>query len=106
MCSGQKWKISRATGQTNLTDRMEDCTIGQVQLCEHESQTLEAFVAASHLSAKFDCPVAHHNFSFLATVHDYEISFIVYAEMTVFLFVVCCCFVCGFLPPPLFFFTP
>ena len=36
------------------------------------TQTLEAFVAASSLSAKFDCPVARHKFPLLATVHDFE----------------------------------
>ena len=35
--------------------------LAKVQLCEYENQTLEAFVAASRLSAKFDCPVAHQN---------------------------------------------
>ena len=39
--------------------------LATVQLCEYENQTLEAFVAASRLSAKFDCPVARHNFSAL-----------------------------------------
>ena len=43
-----------------------------MQLCEYENQTLEAFIAASRLSAKFDCPVARHNFSLLATAHDWE----------------------------------
>ena len=42
------------------------------QLCEYKNQTLEAFVVASRLSAKFDCPVAHQNCSFLATAHDCE----------------------------------
>ena len=28
---------------------MEDCSIGQGQLCESEYQTLESFVATSHL---------------------------------------------------------
>ena len=32
--------------------------------------TLEAFVAASCLYAKFDYPVARQNFSLLATAHD------------------------------------
>ena len=39
----------------------------RVQLCEYENQTLEAFVAASCLYAKFDCPVAYQNFSLLGT---------------------------------------
>ena len=43
-----------------------------MQLCEYENQTLEAFVVASHLSAKFDCPVARQNVSLLATAHDCE----------------------------------
>ena len=46
--------------------------LAKVQLCEFVNQTLEAFVAASRLSAKFDCPVAHQNFSLLATAHDHE----------------------------------
>ena len=43
-----------------------------MQLCEYGNQTLKAFVAASHLYAKFDCPVARQNVSLL--VHDCEIS--------------------------------
>ena len=39
-------------------EQKTDYSIAQVQLCEYENQTLEAFVAASRLSAKFDCPVA------------------------------------------------
>ena len=31
---------------------------------------MEVFVAVSRLSAKFDCPVAHQNISFLPTAHD------------------------------------
>ena len=49
----------------NVADRMED----------YENQTLEAFVAASRLYAKFDCPVACRNFSLLATAHDCETGF-------------------------------
>ena len=43
-----------------------------MQLREYENQTMEAFVAASHLSAKFDCPVARQNCSFLAPARDCE----------------------------------
>ena len=32
--------------------------LAKVQLCEHENQTLEAFVVASRLYTKFDCAVA------------------------------------------------
>ena len=39
----------------------------KVQMCE-----LEAFVAASRLYAKFDCPMARQNCSLLATAHDCE----------------------------------
>ena len=46
--------------------------LAKVQLCEYENQTLEAFVAASCLYAKFDCPVARQNLSLLATAHDCE----------------------------------
>ena len=35
--------------------------LATVQLYEYENQTLEAFVAASCLYAKFDCQVARHN---------------------------------------------
>ena len=35
--------------------------LAKVQLCEYQNQTLEAFVAANRLSAKFDCPVVHQN---------------------------------------------
>ena len=44
----------------------------KVQLCEYENQTLEAFVAASRLYAKFDCPMTHPDCSLLATAHDGE----------------------------------
>ena len=40
--------------------------LDKVQLCEYETQTLEAF----HSYAKFDCPVAHQIISLLATVHN------------------------------------
>ena len=46
--------------------------LAKVQLCEYENQTLEAFVAASRLYTKFDCPVARQSVSLLATAHDYE----------------------------------
>ena len=38
-------------------------SLAKVQLCEFKSQTLEAFVVASHLYAKFGCPVAHPIFA-------------------------------------------
>ena len=41
--------------------------LAKVQLCEYKNRTLEAFVAASHLYAKFDYAVARYNFSLLAT---------------------------------------
>ena len=43
-----------------------------MQLWEYENQSLEAFVAVTHSYAKFDCPLALQNISFLATVHDCE----------------------------------
>ena len=43
-------------------------------LCEDEDHTSEVFVVARHLYAKFDWPVAHQNFSALATGHDCETS--------------------------------
>ena len=46
--------------------------LAKVLLCEYENQTLEAFVAASRSYVKYDCAVAHQNFSLLATAHDCE----------------------------------
>ena len=46
--------------------------LAKVQLCEYENQTLEAFVAASSLYAKYDCTVVCQNLPFLATAHDYQ----------------------------------
>ena len=46
------------------------------QLCKNENHTLEAFIAARRLSAKFDCPVARQNCSLLAVAYDCETSFI------------------------------
>ena len=62
-------KILVGHWKSNLADRMEDCCIdlAKVHLCKYENQTLEAFAADSRLYAKFDCPVAHQNFSHLAT---------------------------------------
>ena len=51
---------------------LKTAPLAKVQLCEYENQTLEAFVAASCLYAKFDCPVACQNFSLLGTAHDCE----------------------------------
>ena len=53
------------TGQSNLADRMEDCSTGQRAVVEYENQTLEAYVAISCLYAKFDCPVACQNFTLI-----------------------------------------
>ena len=54
----------RVTGQSNLADRMEDCSIGEsAVVSEYENQTLEAFVAVSRLYIKFDCPVSRLKFS-------------------------------------------
>ena len=41
--------------------------LAKVQLYQYKNQTLEAFVAARRLYAKFDCPVAHQKFSLLLT---------------------------------------
>ena len=62
------WSLDNQTWQKEW----KTAQLAKVQLCEYENQTLEAFVAASCLSAKFDCPMAHHNFSLLATAHDCE----------------------------------
>ena len=53
-------------------DTGRHCSIAKAQLCEHENQTLKAFITASCLSNKFHCPVARENFSLLATAHDCE----------------------------------
>ena len=57
------------TGQSTLADRMEDCFIGQSASVWVRKQV---FDAVSRLYAKFDCPVAHRNISFLPTAHDCE----------------------------------
>ena len=44
-------------------------------MCEYEKQILEAFVAASRLSAKFDCPVDRQNVLLLASAHACETFF-------------------------------
>ena len=50
-------KLNRQNGRLHAS-------LAKVQLCEeNENQTLEAFVAASCLYAKFDCPVARQNVS-------------------------------------------
>ena len=46
--------------------------LAKVQMCEYENQTLETFVAASRLYARFDCTVAHQNFPLLSTAHVCE----------------------------------
>ena len=69
-------KFWQATGQLNLADRMKNCSTGQIAVVCVRKQTLEDFVVACRLYAKFDCPVARQNFSLLATVqlHDCEIG--------------------------------
>ena len=64
----------RATGQSNLAGRMEDCSSGQsAVVCEHENQTLEAFAAASQFVCQFELSSrARQNNSPLATAHDCE----------------------------------
>ena len=56
---------------------MKNGQLGKVQLCEYENKTLEAFVATRRSYDKFDCPVAHRNFSFLAPAHDCEIVWLI-----------------------------
>ena len=63
-------KFWRATGgQSNLSDRMEDCSIIW-QKCSCVS--IGSFVVVSRLYAKFDCPVSRQNFSLLFAAHDCE----------------------------------
>ena len=73
MRSRYKWATfgGPLDNQTWQTER-KTAPLAKVQLCEYKNQTLEAFVAASRLSAKFDCPVARQNVSLLATAHDCE----------------------------------
>ena len=74
---GKSEKFWRATGQSNLVDSME---LAKVQFYEYENQNLQAFVAANHLYAKFDCPVACQDFSqLLATAHDCETWLIIFS---------------------------
>ena len=65
-------KVLRTTGQSNLADRMVDCSTGQSAVVWVQNQTLEAFVTASHsVYAKFGCPVAPPEFStFGLAEHD------------------------------------
>ena len=65
-------KFWRATGQSNLADRMEDCSTSQKAATWEQNQTLEAFTTARRSCVKFDCPVARQNFSLLGTAHDPE----------------------------------
>ena len=58
-------------GQTWQTE-WKTTPLAKAQLCEYENQALEAFVVASRLSAKFDCPEAYQNCSLLVTAHDCE----------------------------------
>ena len=64
----------RATGQSNLADRMEYCSIGEnaVVSVGKPNIHLEAFAAASRSYVNYDCAVARQNFSLLATAHDCE----------------------------------
>ena len=52
----------------------ERSPLAEVQLSENENQTVGAFVEASNLYAKFDCPVVRLNSSLLANAHDCESS--------------------------------
>ena len=57
--------LDNQTWQTEWTT----VPLAKAQLCEYENQTLEAFVAAIWLYAKFDCPVACQNCSLLDILH-------------------------------------
>ena len=61
-------KFWRHTGRSTWQTEWKTAPLVIVQLY----QTLEAFVAARSLYAKFDCPVARQKFSLLATAHDCE----------------------------------
>ena len=51
---------------------MEDCFTGQNAVVGLQIPNFGTSVAARRLHIKFDCPVAHQNFSLLATAHDCE----------------------------------
>ena len=62
----------RPLGNQTKQKEWKTAPLAKVQLCEYENQTLEVFVAVTRSYAKFDCPLALQNISFLATVHDCE----------------------------------
>ena len=64
----------RVTGQSNLADkRLATTKASKVWFSYSCNCTLATRVEQSSiLSAKFDCPVACQNISFLATAHDCE----------------------------------
>ena len=74
MHSRQKWKILAGHWTIKLGRQNGKTTpLAKVQLCEYENQNMQAFVTASRLYAKFDCPVACQNFSLLDIAkHDCE----------------------------------
>ena len=76
MRSSNKWNILAGHWTINLGKQNGRLLHwAKVQMCEYEKQTLEAFVAASRLSAKFDCPVDRQNVLLLASAHACETVF-------------------------------
>ena len=65
--------LSRCCSSSRGTFEVE-APLFTVQLCEHGKPTLEDFVVASRLYAKFGCPVACQKFSLLATAHDCDFN--------------------------------
>ena len=70
---GESENLRRTTGQSNLVDRMEDCSISQSAVMWVWKPNFGSFSCGQPLyMPKFDCPVARQNVSLLATAHDYE----------------------------------
>ena len=63
-------KFWRATGQSNLADRMEDCSTGQNAVVRNPN--IGSFCYSQPFVPQAECAVARQNFSLLATAHDCE----------------------------------
>ena len=61
----------QATGQSNLADRMEDCSNGQSAVVRVRKPNFGSFAIGSFY-VKFGYPVARQSCSLLASVHDCE----------------------------------
>ena len=61
--AGSGYEIGGPLHNQTWQTEWKTAPLAKVQLFEYENQTLEAFVGASFLYAKFDCPVARMNYS-------------------------------------------